>query len=159
MSTRIVAGAALASALVFVGSAWAEEQNLKFRLVVTDVSTTNIEPANVPGRSIGVVKSTGVAVFDDGRIAQKDFVRYYDGTEESGDFTGYSTYTFENGNSLTARFVAAWSPEGVGGDYEILSGAGAYEGVTGTGRFDGVTDPWDDADLLTGTFKLEVPGS
>ena len=41
MRTHIVAGAAIALALVLVGSAWAEEQNLKFRLVVTDMSTTD----------------------------------------------------------------------------------------------------------------------
>ena len=140
-------------------SAWAEEQNLKYRLVVVDLNLTDLEVANVPGRSVGVAKSTGVAVFEDGRIAKKDFVRIYDGTEASGDFTGYSTFTFDNGDALTAKFVAAWSEQGFGGDYEILSGTGAYEGVTGTGRFDGVEDPWDGADLLDGTFKLEVPGS
>jgi hypothetical protein len=159
MRTRILAGALMASGLVLVGSAWAEEHNLKFRLVVTDMSATDLEPANVPGRSIVVVKSTGVAVFDDGRIAKKDFVRYYDGTADAGDFSGYSTYTFENGDSITAKFVAAWSAEGVGGDYEVLSGTGAYEGATGTGRFDGTPVPWEGSELLTGTFKLQVPGS
>ena len=128
--------------------------------MVVDLSITDLEAANVPGRSIGVAKSTGVAVFEDGRIAKKDFIRMYDGTEASGDFTGYSTFTFENGDSLTAKFVAAWSEQGFGGDYEILSGTGAYEGATGTGRFDGAdTQPWEGADFLEGTFKLEVPGS
>jgi hypothetical protein len=159
MCIRRIAGAATMSALVCAGSAWGGAQNLKYRLVVVDLSITDLEAANVPGRSIGVAKSTGIAVFEDGRIAKKDFVRWYDGTEASGDVTGYSTYTFENGDSLNLKFTGGWTPEGEGGDYVVLSGTGAFEGATGTGRFDGVQEAWEDADLLEGSFTLDVPAS
>ena len=160
MRVRMIAGAAVASALFFVGSASAEEQNLKYRLVVMDTSVTDLEAPNVPGRTVGVAKSVGVATFEDGRIAYKNFIRYYDGTEAAGDFTGYSTFTFENGDSLTMKFVAKWSDQGFGGDYEVISGTGAYAGATGIGHFDGAeTQPWEGADLLNGWFKLEVPGA
>ena len=131
MCIRRIAGAAVASALVFAGPAWAGEQALKFRLVVTDVSVTDLEAANVPGRSVGTVKSTGVAFFEDGRIAKKDFVRFYDGTADAGDFTGYSTYTFDNGElyyrEVRRRMVR-------GGHRRRLRGAFRHRRVPGRDR-------------------------
>ena len=106
-----------------------------------DVSVTDLEVANVPGARWGRQVDRR-RLLRGGRIAKKDFVCFYDGTADAGDFTGYSTYTFENGNSITMKFVGAWSAEGIGGDYEVLSGTGAYQGVTGTGRFDAVGDSW-----------------
>ena len=87
----------------------------------------------------------------------KDFVIAEDGTEEAGTASGYSTYTFENGDSLTARFTFEWSPTGAAGDYQVLSGTGAFEGATGTGHFEGAQEAWKDADLLEGSFTLDVP--
>ena len=108
---------------------------------------------------MGSGPAAGVAVFEDGRIAYKDFVVFTDGTAEEGEWRGYSTYTFENGDLLTLKFTGGWSASGSGGDYEVLSGTGAFEGATGTGRFDGVQTAWEGASLFNGSFDLDVPGS
>ena len=75
----------------------------------------------------------------------------------SVNYSGYSTYTFENGDALTLSFTGGWGENGGGGDYEVISGTGAFEGATGTGRFDGVDDPWEDASLADGSFTLNLP--
>ena len=137
MKASKLAGAAGIFACLAVGPAAAEEQTLRFRLVVSLTNVAFAENPNAPGHSVGAGRAVGVAVFEDGRIAFKDFVIANDGTEEAGTASGYSTYTFENGDSLTARFTFEWSPTGAAGDYQVLSGTGAFEGATGTGHFEG----------------------
>lgn len=156
MISRTIAVAALIGLAL---PAAAAEVTLKFQLVITDTSATLLPVANVDGRTIGAHDAVGVAVFEDGRLAFKRFVYTDDGTEAAGTISGYSTYTFENGDSLTASFVADWGASGLGGTYDVLSGTGAYKGATGTGTFGTTTFPWEGANLLDGTFTLEVPGS
>ena len=82
-----------------------------------------------------------------------------DGSDEEGSYSGYSTYTFQDGDSLTLKFTGGWSAEGDGGDYEVLSGTGVFKGASGTGRFDAVEEPWDDANLFDGSFTLKLAGN
>lgn len=159
MSIWKIASAATIVACVAAGSVAAEEQTLKFRLVTKQISGPMMEVANVEGRSIGAGQYVGVAVFEDGRIAYKDFVTMVDAGKKEGSFSGYSTYTFQNGDSLTLKFTGGWGQESNGGDYEVLSGTGAFKGANGTGRFDALKEPWDGADLFEGSFKLTLAGS
>lgn len=159
MPSHWTTGAAIVVALGCATPALAGEQVLKFRLVTHDVSANVLEVAGVPGTMLGSHDAIGVAVFEDGRVAFKKFVYTNNGTDTAGAFLGYSTYTFENGDSITAKFTGDWSAAGSGGDYEVISGTGAYDGVTGTGRFDMVPTAWDDGALYDGSFTLEVPGT
>lgn len=160
MNSRDFLGAALVSATALsAGAASAEEQTLRFRLVTHNVNELMLEVADVPGQAIGSVDAVGVATFEDGRIAYKSFVYSNDGTETAGSFIGYSTYTFENGDAIVARFTGGWSGEGTKGDYEVLSGKGGYSGVTGTGHFESVEAAWEGATLFDGSFTIDVPGS
>jgi hypothetical protein len=154
--TIFCAGALL---LAVPGLAIAEQITLPFRLVTQQVSQTTLDAAADPGRTIRVSQNVGTAVFEDGRIAHKTFVLRGDNGQDSGDFTGYSTYVFQNGDSLNLKFVGGWSSERVGGDYEVLSGTGAFEGATGTGKFDFVDTGWEGAELYDGQFTLDMPGS
>ena len=150
---------ALALALSAPLPAAAEQVTLPFRLVTQPISET-VQPAPTgPDRSVSVSINVGTAVFEDGRIAHKTFVTYGDDGAESGTFTGYSAYIFENGDRLNLRFVGGWSSERVGGDYEVLSGTGAFEGATGTGSFDHAGADWEGATLWNGKFVLDMPGS
>ena len=138
------------------GSVKAKEQTMKFRLVTTQVSSSFDDVPNGEGRSVGVAKYAGVAVFEDGRIAYKDFVLIMDKAGKEGSYNGYCTYTFQNGDSLNLKFDGGWSAKGHGGDYEVLSGTGAFEGASGTGRFDAKKDPWAGAIYWDGSFKIEL---
>jgi hypothetical protein len=151
--------ALLSAGLLSGGAVSAEEQTLRFKLVVSFTSDAEMQLASVPDRSLAAHEAVGVAFFEDGRVAFKQFVISTAGGAEDGSYIGLSTYTFENGDSLTLKFTGGWTPEGQGGDYEVLSGTGAFEGATGTGRFDGLAENWEDADLLEGSFTLDVPAS
>ncbi len=159
MSIWKIAGAAIVAACLAAGSVAAEEQTLNFRLVTKKISGTVMPVANVEGRSLSAGEYAGVAVFEDGRIAYKNYVIMMDIGKEEGSYSGYSTYTFQNGDSLTLKFIGGWGGERNGGDYEVLSGTGAFEGATGGGGFDALKEPWADANLFEGQFVLTLAGS
>ncbi len=137
-----------------IGGTQAEQQTLKFRLITTTINEAVFNAANIEGYSVSAQQEAGAAVFEDGRVAFKEFVIGVDSRGDTGDFVGYSTYTFANGDSMTFRFTGGWGAEGMGGDHELVSGAGAYQGAVGTGRFDAVDDPWDNAGLFDGSFTI-----
>lgn len=139
--------------LAGAGSVHAEEQTLEFRLVTQPVGAPTMLPA-IGGHQITAGRYMGVAVFADGRIAHKSFVDVSDDTTEAGTFKGYSTYTFQNGDSLTLAYTGGWDAKGASGEYQMISGTGAYEGATGTGWFKGAEEPWDEAYLFEGAIKL-----
>jgi hypothetical protein len=157
MKASELAGAAGLVVCLVAGSAAAEEQTLRFRMVVSFTNVSFAQNANVPGHSVGAGRAIGIAVLEDGRIAFKDFVVAIDGTEQKSTYSGYSTYTFQNGDALNPRFTGGWSPEGNIGDYQVLGGTGAFEGATGTGHFEAVDAAWKDAVLYEGSFTLDVP--
>jgi hypothetical protein len=75
-----------------------------------------------------------------------------------GPIKGYSTYTFEDGSSITASYTGEFKATGGHGDYTILSGTGLYDKATGTGSFDSVPTKWKDgAVLLNGQFHIKTP--
>ena len=159
MNASIIAWLSAAALILVSGSAVGEEQTLKFRLITTEVDGTSFEAPGEAGHELGTSRSVGVAVFEDGRIAFKTYIITIDSAGETGNYSGYSTYTFENGDALTLSFTGGWDESGEGGDYKVISGTGAFEGTTGTGRFDGVDDPWEDAYLANGSFTLNMPGN
>ncbi len=148
---------ATASGLMFaIGAApAAEQQTLRFKLVVQPVGEPTALP-EIGGHTLTAAKYAGVAVFEDGRIAYKRFVEVDDDEANSGAFKGYSTYTFENGDSLTLSYTGGWDGQGMTGDYQLISGTGQYAGATGTGSFKGVDDQWEGANLLEGSFTITL---
>ena len=145
------------AAALSIGSAAAEEETLKFRLITTGGDETTVEAPNMEGRSLSSGQYRGVAVFEDGRIAFKEWVGASDSGGAEGSFFGYSTYTFQNGDSLILKYTGGWGADGLVGEYEVLSGTGAYEGATGTGRFTAAEEPWDNANLLEVTINVTTP--
>ena len=154
-STTTLLAAAFVAGSGFAAPVAAEEQTLRFKLVIQQVG----EPSDLPeigGHKVTVGEYMGVATFDDGRIAHKRFVDVSDDTADAGSFKGYSTYTFQNGDSLTLGYTGGWDANGLKGDYQLISGTGSFEGATGTGSFKGVDEPWDEANLLEGEFRLTL---
>ena len=152
----LLAGGALLS---LPSAAFADQLTLKFRLVTQPVEVNCPEETESAGPQICASRYVGVAIFEDGRLAQKTFAMVDFGGEAAGIYDGFSTYTWENGDSITAKFTGNWGSEGSGGDYTVLSGTGAYTGATGTGRFDKSAESWPDASLYDVTLTLDVPGT
>ncbi len=154
MTARSLSGLAGLILLLGTGTVAAEEETLKFRLVTRMLSGTSYDAPNIEGRSVHAGKYAGVAVFDDGRIANKEFVFSMDNRGAEGSYTGYSTYTFVNGDSFTLSFTGGWGADRNGGDYVIVSGTGAYEGATGSGTFDAAEAPWEGANLWDASITI-----
>lgn len=138
---------------LMIGNAVAAEETLKFRLI-TRIISSNFIDTPVEGRRVGSMQSAGVAVFEDGRLADKQFALIMDNGGAVGTYSGYSIYTFQNGDTLTLKFTGGWGADSNGADYEVLSGTGAYEGATGTGRIDAAKEPWEKANLWDVTLNI-----
>jgi len=150
---------ALIVSVLMIGNVAAQEETLKGRLITRTISETSIDAPGVEGIRVGAGHYAGIAVFEDGRLADKQFVLNWDNRGAEGNYNGYATYTFQNGDSLTLKFTGGWGPDGQSGDYQVLSGTGAYKGATGTGRFDAVPNPWDKANLWDLTIKVTRGGN
>jgi hypothetical protein len=157
MALAKVALAILATGLLSSGAASAQEQTLPFKLVITTTSDEMMELPSITDQSVMAHEAVGVAYFEDGRIAFKQFTMASVGGEEEGNWMGLSTYTFENGDSLNVKFTGNWSPDGAKVEYTVLSGGGAFEGATGTGELTGISTSWEDANLFEGSFTIQVP--
>jgi len=70
---------------------------------------------------------------------------------------GFSTYTFEDGSSISASYWE-YKDGKAHGDYTILSDTGAYANATGTGSFDSVPAKFKGAGLLDGKFVIKTQG-
>jgi len=138
--------------------AFAGEQVLQFKLVTMLVNpTTILEAAKFEGQTMIASKAIGVAYFKDGRVASKDFIITLDLRNGSGPYKGYSTYTFEDGSSITASFTGERKAGESHGIYTIVSGTGTYANATGTGSFDSVPAKFKDATLYDGKFDVKTP--
>jgi hypothetical protein len=156
MSSNAVVLAVLGVALG--QQAAAGEHNLDFKLVTKLIEDKSLEAPNVEGQSVTLLKMHGVAFFKDGRVASKNFIYSSDFSKGSGPFFGYSTYQFEDGSTITARFAGTQrAGQPIHGEYTVLSGSGLYAGAKGSGFFDGVAHKLTGANLLNGKFSITTP--
>jgi hypothetical protein len=155
---RYLSGILAVTALVATSTiAFAGEQVLEFKLATRLVNPTVLEAAYIEGQTMMASKAVGVAYFKDGRVASKDFIVTLDLRNGSGPYKGYSTYTFEDGSSITASFTGERKGGESHGIYTIVSGTGIYANATGTGSFDSVPTKFKDWILYNGKFDVKTP--
>lgn len=160
LNSRFVGFAAVGSLLLgqsFVAAAG--QKTLEFKLIVQTTDWHSIDVPNVTNQAIGQGHAFGVAIFKDGRIGVKDFAFSTD-YNKNGTSTsyGYSTYTFDDGSSITARFSDEAVPnKPEHGVYKILSGTGAYAGATGSGTYDSVKSPFKNNDIYSVKLIITTP--
>jgi hypothetical protein len=151
-------GILLGALLAAPTAACAGEQVLEFKFVTMPIDVKVVQAPNIEGRTLSAGTLRGAAFFKDGRVAVKDFIGESDLLKGEGSFKGYSTYTFEDGSSITASYTAERGSAGLHGVYAILSGTGAYAGATGTGSFDGLPAKFTpNAFLFNGKFDVKTP--
>jgi hypothetical protein len=138
-------------------AALASEEHLEFKLVTVATDVKVAQAPNVDGRVLLAGKYFGVAYFSDGRVAVKDFIGAGDLLNGLGALRGYSTYTFEDGSSLTLSYTAEAKETGIHGDYTVVSGTGPYDKSTGAGTFDSVTKFKDGATLFNVKLDVKTP--
>jgi hypothetical protein len=150
-------GALISAATLFASplAALAGEQTLEFKLVTKAIDAKAVQAPNIEGRVLSAGNFFGVAYFKDGRVAVKDFIGAADLLKGKGSFRGYSTYTFEDGDTLVLSYVAESKETGLHGDYTVISGTGAYSNATGAGAFDSVPTKWTDGATLF-NVKIDV---
>lgn len=134
-------GAAAVALLALVGPIEAAEQTLGYDLVV-HVSDLQVVP--VPGQDghvVGIAAFDGIAIFDDGRIANHQYAGSFDFIDGEGTFHGYALWAFEDGSRLTSSYVgeakATASGISLEGRHGDLAGTGSFSGATGEGSFTG----------------------
>jgi hypothetical protein len=112
----------------------------------------------MPGQTALLMKMHGVAYFSDGKIASKHFIYSADLNKGAGPFYGYSTYQFQDGSSISARFAGDLKTgEPQHGEYTVVSGTGAFANAKGTGYFDAMDHKFTGASLYNGKFKITTP--
>src|SRR5512144_2645332 len=81
--------------------AGAAEKTLEFQMVTKVIDPRPIEVPNVENQVITQTRAFGVAVFKDGRFATNDFIYVSNLNKGVGTLSGYSSYTFDDGSTLT----------------------------------------------------------
>lgn len=141
MKCALIPGALAGIVLATLPAPAAAQETLNYEVVV---HTTEVHTVPVPARDrqVGVAAFSGLAIFDDGRIASHRYAGGFDFLAGSGRFHGYALWAFEDGSQLGSSYVgeATATPAGgvrLEGRHADLSGTGAYAGVKGDGSFTG----------------------
>ena len=131
--------AAIVLLTAIMGASLAQAETLKCKLHISESTKESSALVAAPnaGVSLSAIRYSGVCIFTDGRIAEKQFVviNRIIGDGKTGTFLGYSVYSFQNDDSLSVQFTGGWGAGGVNGDYTIISGTGAYVNSKGDGNF------------------------
>jgi hypothetical protein len=146
-------------------AAHADALTLDYDLVVHTTDVHSIEVPGSPHHEVGVASLRGIAIFDDGRVAQHWYAGSFDFIDGSGAFEGYARWAFEDGSRLDSRYVGkAGAMPGGGivfeGSHSDVTGTGDYAGVTGQGSFEGRRIDYLEAGGETyqrGRLQLELP--
>lgn len=142
----------------------AAEETLNYQLVVHLTDTHTIDAPLDDGHAIGVAAFRGLAIFDDGSIANHWYWGSFDFHDGSGRFEGYALWAFDDGSELRSSYSgeAEATERGITfeGRHEDITGTKTYADVEGEGQFTGErVDHLDEGGdtYQRGTLKLRRP--
>lgn len=150
------------AALLPVGHAAAAEETLECTLYIATsmdpVSSHEIALENA-GATLDSGRRSGFCVFADGSVADKQWVSISHSTEggASGIGRGYSVYTLQSGDSVSAEFQVGWGQDGLQGTYNILGGTGKFQDASGDGTITGMQSPWKTSAVVGIVLNVKTP--
>lgn len=140
---------------VFGAGAYGSEVLMSGRLILQDGNQGWEENTPAPNSKIKSGYTIGIAIFDDDTIAEKQYIFAQNNRESDGSLSGFSLYTFPNGDALLMEFEASWTEDGLTGNYlRVVEGTGRFSGASGDGTFHGVAGPW--YETIMADFKLRL---
>lgn len=162
LSVKTCLCALLPAALMIAGNVAAKEETLECMLYIAESMDSDVQSSIAmkdAGLTLDSVRRSSVCVFDDGRVADKQFVMVSRvvGDGATGSTMGYSVYTMENGDSVSAEFTGNWGSNGYKGVYKILGGTGNFKGANGDGTITDTQSPWATTDVLKIVLKVKTP--
>lgn len=107
------------------------------------VQGESVEVGDVPRHVVGIIRGSGLGFFDDGAVATHSIVIVHDFTDGTGPHSGYVTYTFEDGATLSLSYQGmSTTPAGqdstlIEGKFTFVRGSGRFSGVAGGGQYQG----------------------
>jgi hypothetical protein len=147
LGTASTAGLAVLFLLltVFGGHASAQSITQKFR-IINHVTKIEMAPTGVEkGHTVGIVMRGGLAIFENGEVANQTAVLIFDAIlGKGGTYDAYTTVSFEDGSSWVAKTKASMErtpdqkrllTKNAG---ELVNGSGKYEGIKGTIYYSGI---------------------
>jgi len=136
---------------------YASELQLQGRLLLQDTKFGWDENTPATHSRLKSGYTIGVAMFDNGSVAEKTYVYAQNNRENDGSLAGYSLYTFPNGDSLLFEFDATWDESGLKAIYpSVIKGTGKFEGATGSGIVTGVAGPWYETIMADVILELKL---
>jgi hypothetical protein len=117
------------------------DEMIETRIVMHVTSVQTQDVGDVDGHVLGVVRASGIALFQDGSTAAAFFVAQNDYVKVSGTNSTYNNLTFDDGSVLWYRAIGMATADGartiLRGTITVLGGKGRFAGAKGEGGFNG----------------------
>ncbi len=137
--------------------------DLEYKAVVHVTDEHHIDVPSEDKRRVGIAGFRGLAIFENGELANYRYQGTYDFLGAEGTFRGYALWQFEDGSQLRATYTgkAVGSGDGIAfsGSHADVVGSGRFESMAGSGSFEGRrVDNLDDGGdtLWTGTLNMQA---
>jgi hypothetical protein len=139
---RTLAAALAAGCALGAAQASAADLTLSYQAIVHATEAHQIAIEGRPDHAIGIAAFRGLAIFEDGRIANHWYAGHFEFERQSGPIAGQALWVFEDGSTLRASYAGkavAADDGGISftGQHSGIAGTGAYEGAAGSGTFEG----------------------
>jgi hypothetical protein len=117
------------------------DEMIETRIVMHVTSLQTQDVGDVEGHVVGLIRSSGIASFQDGSTATAFLVAQTDYVKGSGTVSNYSNLTFDDGSVLWYKAAGTAMAEGARtifrGTITVIGGKGRFAGAKGDGGYTG----------------------